>query len=398
MQTTSKSSTEPGHLKELSSIARNVPLSGIRRFFDIAAQMEDVVSLGVGEPDFYTPWGIREAAVYGIEKGRTTYTANQGLIELREEISGYLARLYDCHYDAKTEILVTIGVSQGLDLSCRVLINPGDEVLVPEPCFVAYNPCVGLSGGVPVPVSTSAKESFKVSAAMLERHITDKTKAILLAYPSNPTGATLSREELQGIVDLAHEKGLYIISDEIYDRLTYETEHVAIASLPRAKERTITLNGFSKSFAMTGWRLGYACAPDHIMKAMVNIHSHTAMCAPTMSQKAAVEALRAGEVAVADMVSQYKQRRHLIVDRLNQMGLTCLLPEGAFYAFPRVDSTGLSSHEFAERLLLEHHVAVVPGNVFGAGGEGHVRCSFAASIQHLDKALERMESFVTRLR
>lgn len=393
----SEQATRRPELKELSRAALEIPLSGIRRFFDIASQMEDVVSLGVGEPDFLTPWTIREAAVYAIERGRTTYTANQGLLELREELARNLSSRYSVDYDAKTEILITVGVSQGLDLAARVLLNPGDEVLIPEPCFVSYKPCVALAGGVPVAVGTSADTGFRVTANELEKFVTPRTKAILLAHPSNPTGAALPRKSMEEIVALAEKHQLYLISDEIYDRLTYDRQHIALASLPGARERTITLNGFSKSYAMTGWRLGYACAPQAIMRAMINIHSHTVMCAPTMSQKAAYEALLSGENAVLEMVSQYDQRRNLIVDRLNKMGMDCLKPDGAFYAFPSVSRFGLSSQEFAERLLQEERVAVVPGQVFGASGEGHIRCSFATSIKNLEKALERMERFCDHL-
>ncbi|MBK9145195.1 MAG: aminotransferase class I/II-fold pyridoxal phosphate-dependent enzyme [Candidatus Melainabacteria bacterium] len=382
----------------LARLASDLPVSGIRRFFDLASELEDVVSLGVGEPDFFTPWSVREAAIYAIEAGQTAYTANAGLLELRREISRLLERLYQVVYNPESEIMVTVGVSQGLDLACRTLLDPGDEVLVPEPCFVAYKPCVTLAGGVPVGIGCSAENDFRVSLADLAGALTAKTKAILLGYPANPTGATMSRAELSAIVDFACSKGLYIISDEIYDRLVYDgTEHTCVAGLPGAFPRTITLNGFSKAYSMTGWRLGYACAPPEILTVMKKIHSHTMMCAPTVSQKAAIEALKGAQKNVADMVAQYDRRRRIIVDGLNQLGLACPSPRGAFYAFPRVDSTGLSSEEFAERLLLSERVAVVPGSVFGDGGEGHIRCSYATSIPRIKEALTRIRRFLSSL-
>lgn len=384
-------------LKPLSKTALEVPFSGIRRFFDIAASMQDVVSLGVGEPDFVTPWSVREAAIYSLERGQTTYTSNYGLLELRREISRYLNKRYKIEYNPEGEILVTVGVSEGLDLAMRVLLNPGDEVLIPEPCYVSYRPCVALAGGVPVGVETRSDAKFAVTAEQLKAACTERTKAILLGYPSNPTGAVLSKEQIVEIINFARERGLYVISDEIYDRLTYEGIHTCVASVPGAREITILLNGFSKAHAMTGWRIAYACAPEHILKMMMKIHSYTMLCAPITGQIAAVEALKHAEREVEDMVAHYRQRRRLIVDGLNKLGLTCHMPLGAFYAFPSIESTGLTAEQFAERLLLEERVAVVPGTAFGAGGDGHIRCSYATSVDKIELALARMRSFVDKL-
>lgn len=384
-------------LKTLSKTALEVPFSGIRRFFDIAASMQDVVSLGVGEPDFVTPWSVREAAIYSLERGQTTYTSNYGLLELRREISRYLNKRYKIEYNPEGEILVTVGVSEGLDLAMRVLLNPGDEVLIPEPCYVSYRPCVALAGGVPVGVETRSDAKFAVTAEQLKAACTERTKAILLGYPSNPTGAVLGKEQIVEIINFARERGLYVISDEIYDRLTYEGIHTCVASVPGAREITILLNGFSKAHAMTGWRIAYACAPEHILKMMMKIHSYTMLCAPITGQIAAVEALKHAEREVEDMVAHYRQRRRLIVDGLNKLGLTCHMPLGAFYAFPSIESTGLTAEQFAERLLLEERVAVVPGTAFGAGGDGHIRCSYATSVDKIELALARMRSFVDKL-
>ncbi len=384
-------------LKPLSKKALEVPFSGIRRFFDIAASMQDVVSLGVGEPDFVTPWSVREAAIYSLERGQTTYTSNYGLLELRREISRYLSKRYKIEYNPEGEILVTVGVSEGLDLAMRVLLNPGDEVLIPEPCYVSYRPCVSLAGGIPVGVETRSDAKFAVTAEQLKAACTERTKAILLGYPSNPTGAVLSKEQIVEIINFARERGLYVISDEIYDRLTYEGIHTCVASVPGAREITILLNGFSKAHAMTGWRIAYACAPEHILKMMMKIHSYTMLCAPITGQIAAVEALKHAEREVEDMVAHYRQRRRLIVDGLNKLGLTCHMPLGAFYAFPSIESTGLTAEQFAERLLLEERVAVVPGTAFGAGGDGHIRCSYATSVDKIELALARMRKFVDKL-
>lgn len=384
-------------LKELSKAATELPQSGIRRFFDIASQMANVISLGVGEPDFATPWTVREAAIYSIEKGQTTYTSNLGLIELRREISKQIKKRYGVEYNPDNEILITTGVAQGLDLVARALLDPGDEVIIPEPCFVSYKPCVSLAGGVPVAVETNDKNNFQVALSDLEKKVTPRTKAILIGHPSNPTGAILEEKTLIEIVEFARKHGLYIISDEIYDRLTFDGEHVMVASLPGAFERTITLNGFSKTYAMTGWRIGYACAPPHILQTMMKIHSYTMLSAPTPGQKAALEAVRRGERDAVHMAAEYKRRRGLIVNGLNEIGLTCLMPGGAFYAFPSIRSTGLTSEQFAEQLLYAKQVAVVPGSVFGLGGEGHIRCSYATDSALLKSALQRIGSFVDEL-
>lgn len=385
-------------LKPLSKTALEVPFSGIRRFFDIAASMQDVVSLGVGEPDFVTPWSVREAAIYSLERGQTTYTSNYGLIELRREIARYLSKRYRADYNPDSEILVTVGVSEGLDLAMRVLLNPGDEVLIPEPCYVSYRPCVSLAGGIPVGVKTTEATNFAVTVEQLKAACTENTKAILLGYPSNPTGAVLSREQIIEIVNFARERGLYIVSDEIYDRLTYDCIHTCVASVPGAHEITILLNGFSKAYAMTGWRIAYACAPEPILKMMMKLHSYTMLCAPITGQMAALEAIKHAEGEVEEMVTQYRHRRRLIVDGLNKLGLTCHMPKGAFYAFPSIASTGLSAEEFAERLLLEERVAVVPGTAFGEGGDGHIRCSYATSVEKLEIALTRMQRFLEKLK
>jgi aminotransferase len=384
-------------LKPMSESASALPVSGIRRFFDVAAQMQDVISLGVGEPDFFTPWCIREAAIYALERGQTTYTSNHGLLELRREIAKLLKRLYNVSYKPDDEIVVTVGVSEGLDLAMRTLLDPGDEVLVPEPCYVSYKPTITLAGGRAIGIETTAADKFRVSVTALEQHLTPRTKAILLGYPSNPTGATMPRAQMEEVVQFAVKNGLYIVSDEIYDRLTYEGAHTCVSSIPGARDRTILLNGFSKAYAMTGWRIGYACGPSDIISVMNRIHSYTMLCAPTIGQKAALEALKSGESEVVEMVAQYGQRRRLIVDGLNAIGLKCRMPDGAFYAFPSIESTGLSSEEFAERLLYQEKVAVVPGTAFGAGGEGHVRCSYATAIDKIEIALQRMKIFVDSL-
>ena len=385
------------HKPRLSQIARDLPPSGIRKFFDIAAQMQDVISLSVGEPDFATPWAFREAAIYSLEKAQTTYTSNFGILELRREISRHLETLYGVRYSPDEEILVTVGVSEGMDLAMRAILDPGDEVLVPEPCYVSYKPCVSLAGGVPVGIKTTMKNEFRVTVEQLEAARTERTRAIVLGYPSNPTGATMPRAQMQEIVDFAVKHDLYLISDEIYDRLTYDGVHTCVPTLPGARERTILLNGFSKAYAMTGWRVGYACAPRDVLNAMYKIHAYTIMCVTTTSQKAALEALRSGESVVRDMVGQYNQRRRLIVEGMNAAGLECHLPQGAFYAFPSIRATGLTSEEFAERLLFEEHVAVVPGTAFGMGGEGNIRCSYATSLANIEEALHRIGRFVGKV-
>ena len=371
-----------------------IPPSGIRRFFDVVSGMEDVISLGVGEPDFGTAWRVREAAIYGLERGRTSYTANHGLLELRQAVAAHLRRRYGLEYDPGAEILVTVGVSEGLDLALRALLDPGDEVIVPEPWYVAYPPCVALAGGVAVPLPTRAAAGFVPEAAAIERLVGPRTRAILLNYPNNPTGAAPTREQLLGLAEVARRRDLVVISDEIYDRLSYDRPHVPFASLPGMAERTLLLNGFSKTYGMTGWRVGYAAGPAELVAAMTKIHQYTALCAGRSAQEAAIEALRVPDREVEAMVDDYDARRRLIVAGLNRIGLPCHLPQGAFYAFPSVAPTELSSEEFAERLLHEARVAVVPGDAFGAGGAGHVRCAYATSIEQIEEALARIGRFV----
>ena len=382
---------------KLSRAVEAIPPSGIRRFFDVVSQMDDVISLGVGEPDFGTAWRVREAAIYGLERGRTSYTANSGLLELRQAIAAALRGRYGLEYDPGHEVLVTVGVSEGLDLALRALLDPGDEVLVAEPCYVAYPPCVALAGGVPVSLPTSAAEGFVPRAAVAERLVTPRTKAIVLNTPSNPTGAVLGRAALEALADVARRHDLLVISDEVYDRLSYDAPHVPMATLPGMAERTLLLNGFSKTYGMTGWRVGYAAGPRPLLAAMTKIHQYTALCASRQAQEAAIEALRVPDRDVEAMVDDYDARRRLFVSGLNRLGLTCHLPAGAFYAFPSVAATGLSSQGFAERLLTEGRVAVVPGDAFGAGGDGHVRCAYATALPQLEAALERMARFLDAL-
>jgi len=383
-------------MPEISDATQALPPSGIRRFFDLVAATEGVISLGVGEPDFVTPRIIVEAAIKSLRAGQTTYTSNYGLLELREVIAAHLHRRYGLVYNPGDEILVTVGVSEGMDLAMRSILNPGDEVIIPEPSYVSYKPCVQLAGGVAVVVPTTAENRFVPTMEDLDRARTPKTKAILLGYPSNPTGATISRERLEEMVAFATKHDLYLVSDEIYDRLTYDGEHVSVPSIPGAQERTILLNGFSKAYAMTGWRLGYACAPSKVLGAMMKIHSYTMLCAPITAQMAAIEALRHGESAVHQMVNEYNKRRRLIVYGLNEIGLTCHMPEGAFYAFPSITSVGMTCEDFAERLLIEEKVAVVPGTAFGEGGDGHIRCSYATKDTKIELALEKIARFVER--
>ncbi|MDO8683018.1 MAG: aminotransferase class I/II-fold pyridoxal phosphate-dependent enzyme [Armatimonadota bacterium] len=384
-------------MKSLSSIVTAVPASGIRKFFDVVSQMKDVVSLGVGEPDFVTPWRVREASIYSLERGYTHYTSNYGLLELRQAVARKLMETEGLEYNPEDQILITVGVSEGMDLALRAIIDPGDEIIVPEPCYVSYKPCVIFAGGVPVPLCSDAANEFRTSADKVAAAVTPKTKGILLSYPCNPTGATMPTDEMQKIVDIAVDNGLYIISDEIYDRLTYSGRHCCVAALRGAYENTILLNGFSKAYAMTGWRIAYAAARPDIIEQMMKIHQYTILCAPIMSQMAALEALQNGNGDSDEMVTQYDQRRRLIVSGLNQIGLECVLPNGAFYAFPSIKSTGLSSEEFSERLLFEEKVAVVPGNAFGDCGEGHIRCSYATATDKIETALERMEKFLKKL-
>ncbi len=372
--------------------------SGIRKFFDLLASMEEVISLGVGEPDYATPWHISEAAVQSLEKGYTMYTSNSGIPELRQETSRYLKETYGVDYEPFGEILITVGVSEALDLSMRAIINPGDEVIMPDPHYVAYDSCVILAGGEPVMVPTSQENNFEVNAADIEAKISEKTKAILIGYPANPTGAVMSRDKLLAIADVAKRHHLLVISDEIYARLVYGVEHTCFASLPGVRDNTILLGGFSKAYAMTGWRVGYAAAPRDIITAMTKIHQYTIMSAPTMAQVAAIEALKSGEPSVQEMVEDYNRRRMIIVKGLRDIGLTCFEPRGAFYAFPCITSTGLTSEEFSEQLLLEEKVAVVPGSAFGDYGEGYVRCCYATSLADIEEALSRMKRFVHKYR
>jgi aminotransferase len=378
----------------LAKSVENLKPSGIRKFFDLAANMEGVISLGVGEPDFITSWTVREAAILSLEQGNTSYTANAGLLELREKIARYMRDGYDMEYDPESEIIVTVGASQALDISLRAIVDPGDEVVVAEPGFVSYVPLVQLAGGTPVTIETKPENGFKLTAEELEEAITDRTKAVLLCSPNNPTGTVLEKENLEALADVIRRHDLVVLSDEIYSELAYDRGHVSIASLEEMRKRTIVINGFSKGFAMTGWRLGFICAPAEIAVPLLKIHQYAMMCASTPAQYAAVEALDKGMGDVLEMKRSYRHRRHYFVDSLNEMGLVCHLPGGAFYAFPSVAETGLSSEEFAEKLLLEEKVAVVPGNVFGKGGEGHIRCSYASSMEQLQEAVKRMKRFV----
>lgn len=382
----------------ISKAVESVPPSGIRRFFDIAAEMEDVISLGVGEPDFVTPWTIRESCIYGLEQGYTSYTANRGMLELREEIARLKEEYVGVRYDPKTDILVTVGVSEALDLAMRAILSPGDEVLIPEPCYVSYKACAAMAGGVPVTVPTSIGHEFRVTAKDLAAHLTKKTRALLIGYPNNPTGAVMRRADLIDIARFAEENDLIVISDEIYGDLTYGGEpHVSFASLPGMKERTILLDGFSKAYAMTGWRIGYALGAPEVIAAMTKIHQYTMLCAPITAQVAAIEALRRGEKYKRKMVAEYDTRRGFIHGGLTRLGLSCFEPEGAFYIFPDITSTGLTSEDFAEKLLMAEHVALVPGSAFGECGEGYVRCSYATSLDKIDEALLRIENFLGKL-
>ena len=372
--------------------------SGIRKFFDLLSTMDDAISLGVGEPDFVTPWHISEAGISGIEKGYTMYTSNWGMPELRQELARNLSARCGVEYDPDRELLITVGVSEGLDLAMRAVLNPRDEVISPEPTYVSYESCTVLAEGVFVPVPTTVENQFRVKAADIEERVTSRTKAILLGYPNNPTGAVMERTDLEEIADVARRHDLLVISDEIYDQLVYGIKHTCFASLPGMKERTIFLGGFSKAYAMTGWRIGYAAAPAEIIEAMTKIHQYTIMCVPIMAQMAAIEALKSGEAAVREMVADYDRRRRVMVKGLNAIGLSCFEPKGAFYAFPSVKVTGLSSQDFAERLLLEERVAVIPGSAFGDSGEGYVRCCYATALDDIREALRRMRRFVQRHR
>ncbi len=380
--------------ERLSPVIRDMPPSGIRRFFDLASEMTGIISLGVGEPDFVTPWAIRETGIQSLRQGYTMYTSNAGLLELREEIAAHLHGFYGVHYEPRSEVLVTVGVSEAVDLALRAIVHTGDEVLIAEPCYVSYAPCVTMAGGVPVPLTTTADNDFRLTAAQVEAAITPRTKALLFNYPNNPTGATMPREDLLEIAKVVEKHNLIVISDEVYDKLTYEGEHTCFAALPGMRDRTILLNGFSKAYAMTGWRLGYACGHSEVIAAMTKIHQYTMICAPITVQKAAIEALRNGTEEMKEMVSSYNQRRRLVLKGFQEIGLPCFEPRGAFYAFPSIRHTGLSSEAFAWRLLEETKVAVVPGNALGSAGEGHIRCSYASSVENLTEAIERMGRFL----
>ena len=380
--------------KLLNGTLTELKPSGIRKFFDIAAEMEDVISLSVGEPDFSTPWHIRQEAIHTLEKGRTWYSPNAGFLALREAISGYVSRHSHVAYDPKTEVLVTVGGSEAIDLCFRALITPGDEVLIPEPAFVCYDPLTRMAGGVPVPLVTKAEDAFRLRAEVVAAAITPKTKLLVLPYPNNPTGAIMPREELEALAEVLRGTDIMVLSDEIYGELTYGREHVSFAAIEGMQERTVLVSGFSKAFAMTGWRLGYACAPAPVMKMMIKLHQFALMCAPTTAQYAATEAMNNGDEDVENMRAEYDMRRRYIVDELNKMGLTCFEPEGAFYVFPSIQRTGMTSEVFCERLLKEKHVAVVPGNAFGDSGEGFIRISYCYSIKHITEALKRMRAFL----
>jgi aminotransferase len=394
-------STNPGGQRRkyhISQRANQLSPSGIRKFFDLLASTEGVISLGVGEPDYATPWHISEAAIESLEKGYTMYTSNSGMLELRQELSRYLKANYNLEYDPDGELLITVGSSEALDLAMRAILNPGDEVIMPDPCYVAYDSCVILAEGTPVKVPTDEENDFEISASDIEARITDKTRAILIGYPANPTGAVMSKEKLSQIAEIARRHRLLVISDEIYAKLVYGVQHTCFATLPGMKENTILLGGFSKAYAMTGWRIGYAAAPREIIAAMTKIHQYTMMCAPTMAQVAAIEALKSGEERVTEMVEDYNRRRLVIIKGLRDIGLPCFEPKGAFYAFPSIKCTGMTSEEFAERLLTEEKVAVVPGSAFGQYGEGYIRCCYATSLADVEEALSRMKRFVNKYR
>jgi aminotransferase len=382
----------------ISEKVATLPPSGIRKFFDLLSSLEDVISLGIGEPDFVTPWHIREAGTYSLEKGYTMYTSNSGMPELRQELASYLELRYGVSYHPEDEILITTGSSEGLDLALRAIINPGDEVIIPNPCYVAYPADIILAGGTPILVPTKEENNFIIRATDIEACITKQTKAILVGYPANPTGAVISEKEASAIAELAKKHDLLVISDEIYARLVYGAEHICFPSLPGMRERTILISGFSKSHAMTGWRIGYVAAERRFIQALTKIHQYTMLCVPTTAQMAAIEALRNGESEVEKMVQEYNRRRRFMVKRLNEIGLPCFEPKGAFYTFPSIKATGMNSEEFAEKLLMKEKVAVVPGTAFGACGEGFVRCCYATSLPDIEEAMRRMDRFVRKSR
>ena len=382
----------------LSEKVVGIKPSGIRKFFDIVSEMKDAISLGVGEPDFDTPWHIRDEGIYAFERGKTFYTSNAGLKDLRVEITNYLNRVQGLDYDADAEVLVTVGGSEAIDIGLRAVINEGDEVIIPQPSYVSYEPCAVLAGAKPVIINLKAENEFRLTPQELEEAITDKTKVLILPFPNNPTGAIMEKSDLEAIAKIIIEKDILVMSDEIYSALTYKGKHVSIASIEGMKERTILINGFSKSYAMTGWRLGYACAPKEIIQQMTKIHQFAIMCAPTISQYAAVEALKNGDADVEEMKQSYNQRRRFLIDAFKKMGLECFEPFGAFYVFPCIKEFGMTSEEFATRFLMEEKVAVVPGTAFGDCGEGFLRISYAYSLDNLKIAIERLENFVNRLR
>ena len=382
--------------RKISRRVAELPPSGIRRFFELVLATEGVISLGVGEPDFVTPWNIREEAVFQLEKGRTSYTSNYGLKELRCELAAWLERRYSLQYDPDSEIVITVGGSEAIDIALRAILEPGDEVLIVEPCYVSYAPVVILAGGTPRYIATKQEEGFRLNIARLREAVTPRTKALIINYPNNPTGATFRYDDLESLCRFAGEHDLLILSDEIYAELTYEGVHVSLAALPEAKERTLLVSGFSKAFAMTGWRLGYLCGPAELIAAMVKIHQYTILCAPTISQYAAIEALRNGDADIEAMREEYRARRNFIVKSFNEMGLRTLMPEGAFYAFANIESTGMTSEEFCTRLLREQRVAVVPGTAFGPSGEGFIRASYASSFEKLERAVEGIARFVRK--
>lgn len=382
----------------LSPVARDIPPSGIRKFFDIVNEMEDAISLGVGEPDFVTPWHIRAEGIESLKNGHTYYSSNWGLLKLREEISNYYERKYSIKYNPDNEIIVTVGGSEGVDVAIRSLVSNGDEVIIAEPSFVCYSPCIKLCGGIPVPLVTKMENDFKVTKEDLLSKITPKTKLLILSYPNNPTGAVMTKDDLKELVDVLKDKNIMVLSDEIYSELTYVGEHASIAQFPEMKDRTIVINGFSKSYAMTGWRLGYVMGHKDIISAMIKIHQYAIMCSPTVSQYAAIEALKNGDKDISYMKKEYDKRRRVLVDGLNKMGLTCFEPYGAFYVFPCIKSTGMSSSEFCEKLLEKEKVAVVPGNAFGECGEGYVRISYAYSLENIKIALDKIKHFMETIK
>ena len=382
----------------ISDTVKNIKPSGIRKFFDIVSEMKDAISLGVGEPDFDTPWHIRDEGIYALERGKTFYTSNAGLMDLRKEVCSYIKRTQGIDYEPKTEVLITVGGSEAIDIGLRAIINPGDEVIIPQPAYVSYVPCTVLAGGKPVIVNLKAENDFRLTAEELKNAITDKTKLLILPYPNNPTGAIMGENDLEKISKVIIENDIYVMSDEIYGELTYKGKHVSIASLPNMRERTILINGFSKAYAMTGWRLGYACAPQEIIKQMTKIHQFAIMCAPTASQYAAIEALKNGDDDVKMMKDSYNQRRRFLMNAFKEMKLPCFEPFGAFYVFPCIKEFGMTSEEFATKFLEEERVAAVPGSAFGESGEGYLRISYAYSIDKLKIAMERLNRFVTKLR